>query len=232
VPFVVFQVERILARAELDSAEGRDRALGELRPVLIDVPASVLRDELVRRVAGRLALSERRLATLLRESRSLEPNRGAGPASLPRAAGVPAATPLDTGMRAERTFLVMCIAAPDLGNAMLAEIDAEVMLTSDTYRRAARHLAGRAAAPLAELPEGDEELARVLVDLVERAGRIGEVREERLEHARLVLELGRADRAIARARTDAASGISELARQRESVLAAIHAVGARLERAL
>ncbi len=64
-PFVVFNVTRILERADTRSAEGRDRALSELRPVLNELGASVLRDELVRRVAGRLELTEGRLATLL-----------------------------------------------------------------------------------------------------------------------------------------------------------------------
>ncbi len=65
VPFVAFHVERILERADTGSAEGRDRALAELRPVLAELPASVLRDELMRRVAGRLELSQGRLATLV-----------------------------------------------------------------------------------------------------------------------------------------------------------------------
>ena len=60
-PFVAFQVDRILERADTGSAEGRDSALDELRPVLDGVPASILRDELVRRVAGRLELTETRL---------------------------------------------------------------------------------------------------------------------------------------------------------------------------
>ncbi|HYZ82149.1 MAG TPA: DNA primase, partial [Solirubrobacteraceae bacterium] len=61
-PFVVFNVERILDRADTRSAEGRDRALNELRPVFTELGASVLRDDLVRRVAGRLELTEGRLA--------------------------------------------------------------------------------------------------------------------------------------------------------------------------
>ena len=51
-PFVAFEVDRILARADTHSAEGRDRALEELRPVLDELPDSILRDELLRRVAG------------------------------------------------------------------------------------------------------------------------------------------------------------------------------------
>src|ERR1019366_4434276 len=58
VPFVVFDVERILARADTRSAEGRDRAIADLRPVLGGLPPSVLREDLLRRVAGRLELAE------------------------------------------------------------------------------------------------------------------------------------------------------------------------------
>ncbi|MDQ6775763.1 MAG: DNA primase, partial [Actinomycetota bacterium] len=65
VPFVVFQVQRILDRADTSTGEGRDRAFNELRPVFAEVPPTSLRDQLVRRVAGRLELSDRRLESLL-----------------------------------------------------------------------------------------------------------------------------------------------------------------------
>src|SRR6201995_956301 len=61
VPFVVFHVERILARPYPRSAEGRDKAFMELQPVLRDLPRSGLGEDVLRRVAGRLELSERRL---------------------------------------------------------------------------------------------------------------------------------------------------------------------------
>ena len=64
-PYVVFQVGRVLDGADLGTAEGKDRAIAELRPVLAPVPASVLRDELVRRSATALSVPEARLVTLL-----------------------------------------------------------------------------------------------------------------------------------------------------------------------
>ena len=223
VPFVVFHVERILERADTGSAEGRDRALDELRPVLADLPASVLREDLLRRVAGRLELSEGRLASLLASPR---PRAAAASVS-----GAVATATLDHGERAERTFLALCIAVPQAG-AALREIDPDELLTSDLYRRAARHLAGRTRSPLSELPPDDEELARLVADLVDRAGRAGSVSVDQLEHARLVLELARIDRAIRRARTSGAPGIAELARERERVLEAIGRTVARLETAV
>lgn len=50
-----FQVHRVLASADVETARGRDRALAELRPLVALTPErSVTRDELVRLVASRL----------------------------------------------------------------------------------------------------------------------------------------------------------------------------------
>jgi DNA primase len=229
VPFVVFHVDRILERANLRSAEGRDEALDELRPVLSELPASSVRDELMRRVAGALELSETRLASVMAGAPAAPAAAEGNGHAAPRPATV---SPLDRGRRTERAFLVLCLAVPDAGDAALAAIDPDELLTSELLRRAARHLAGRTSAPLADLPPDDEELARVVADLVARAGRAGQVSEERLEHARLMLELARVNRAIVRARSEGAAGTSELGHEREQVLAAIRGVVARLEKAV
>jgi DNA primase len=222
-PFTVFHVERILDRADTGSAEGRDRALAELRPVLAELPASVLREDLLRRVAGRLELSEARLASLVAGSEPPRADTGAPVSGAPPA--------LDHGVRAERTFLVLCVCLPAQGETMLASIDPDQLLTSEPYRRAARHLTGRVASPLADLPPDDEQLASLVADLVARSGRAGAVTADQLEHARLVLELGRVERAIRRARAQSTPGM-ELAREREHVREGIRAVVARMERAV
>ncbi len=224
MPFVVFDVERILDRADTGSAEGRDRALAELRPVLAALPASVLRDELIRKVAGRLELTEARLGSLVNGAGDTHTGNGVGGPPAP-----PTVPELDHSLRAERAFLALCIAMPDEGDAALAEIDPDQLLTSELFRRAARQLAGRTHAPLGDLPAEDEELSRVVADLVARAGRSTDANPARLEHARLLLELGRVDRAVARARAESAGGITELARERQQILSAIHAVVTRLE---
>jgi DNA primase len=242
MPYVVFEVQRILELADLGSAEGKDRAIAELRRPLAPLGQSVLRDELVRRAAGRLALSESRLTTLLVQSRS-----GSGAGFRGRGSSAPdpghAAAPstqtvgvLDQGVRSERSFLAMCVAAPTPGELALAAIDPEEHLTSTVLRRAARQLAGRLASPLSELPADDEELARVVAELVARAGRGGRVGADQLEHARLLLELSRVERELARATGPAASpapgkGIVELARRRQDVREAIRSVVSRIERA-
>ncbi len=239
VPFVAFQVARILERADTGSAEGRDRAIAQLRPVLAGLPASVLRDELLQRIAGRLELTETRITALLEgpvpaaeatRGRGDRPARRDGGHSPSGAGGVPG--PLDTADRAERALLVACVAVPAAGASALASIDIDALLRNDAYRRAARHLVGRTAAPLGDLPPDDDELARTVADLVARAGRAGEVSVEQLEHARLVLERMRLDRAIRRARAEGRSRTPELAREREQVLEAIHEVVSRLEKAV
>ncbi len=66
VPFVVFAVERVLERADLTSAEGKDRAIAQLRPLLEPVPASV--------AARRACAADRRRARALRGA-ALRPAR-------------------------------------------------------------------------------------------------------------------------------------------------------------
>ncbi len=234
-PFVVFNVERILERADTRSAEGRDRALAELRPVLNEIGASVVRDDLVRRVAGRLELTEGRLATLLSSGgsaggmvRSGRPGNGSAPAGPP---GGDVAGGPGQAVRGERLFLAMCLAVPDIGATVLAELDVDEVLTSTALRRAARHLATNLRAPLADLPGDDEEFARTIGGLVELAGRVPDPSADRLEHARLILDRDRLDRAIIRARAEGA-GTGDLARQRELVRDAIREAVARLETTL
>jgi DNA primase len=226
VPFIVFEVDRILDRADTSSAEGRDRALGELRPVLADMPSGLLGDELMQRIAGRLELSQARLAGLIGNEAGLRRQVGDGGARRP---DPPA---LDRSLRAERAFLALCIALPVAGEEALAASDPEELLTSALLRRAADHLRGRAASPLSDLPEGDEELARVIADLVELAGRARDVGVERLEHARLLLERDRLDRAIRRARVLGQAEATTLGRERELVLEQIRGTVSRLESAV
>jgi DNA primase len=224
MPFVVFQVERILERADGHSAEGRDAAISELAPVLkLDAYAGSLREELPRRISNRLGLSEGRLRALLEAAAS-------GTAAPQRATVTPEVA--DPTVRAERAFLVLCIALPGEGRRALQAIDPDQHLTSERLRRAARHLAGQTEMPLTGLAPDDEELARVMGELVQLSGRAGEVTPEQLEQQRLLLERARLERAIRRAREEGGPGISELKREQETVLGEIRALDAQIEKAV
>jgi len=225
VPFVVFHVERILDRADTKSVEGRDRAIAELAPVLkLDAYSGVLREELPRKISNRLGLSTGQLGELLKAAET--------PASAPQARPVARPAPVDPTVRSERAFLVLCVALPEAGRRALQAIDPEQHLTSERLRRAARHLAGQTEMPLSGLAPEDEELARVMADLVARAGRAGEVSAEQVEQQRLLLDHARIERTIRRAREEGGRSIGELARERQQVLDEIRAIDARMERAV
>jgi DNA primase len=257
VPFVAFRVGRILAAADTRTAEGRDRALDELRPVLRELPPSVLREELVRRVAGALELSPGLTATLTGEGGASPPRSGggdgtgmggagargaggrgpgasSGPGGSSRPGGARPGGPrvLDSSERHERDFLALCVAVPEAGNLALAKADLDALIRNDGLRSAARHLIGRCGAPLSDLPPDDEPLARTLAHLVSRAGEVEDPSSTALEHARLMLEQRRLERAIRRARATGESGGTELARERERVMEAIRQVVSRLEKAV
>ena len=240
VPFVAFNVGRILDAADTGTAEGRDRALAELAPAFATLGPSVLRDQLIRRTAGRLELSDERLSQLLRNPPRPE-RTGPGPAASAWSDGG-AATGNGRGNgraglaagpeeRAERLFLALCIAIPEAGARALEPEGTDQLVTSGALRRAVAHLRGRTTTPLADLPSEDEDFARLMAGLVDLAGRVPDPTPDRLEHARLLLDLERLERAVRRARA-VGEGTGALAREREQVRADFKAVGSRLEKTL
>ena len=235
-PYVVFQVGRVLDGADLGSAEGKDHAIAELRPVLAPVPASALRDELVRRSATALGVPPARLVALLGQpaaaptldlvgAGAYEPARRLGSATHPRAA-------LARGPQGERSFLAMCVASPDLGAEVLSQIDPDALLLEDVLRRAARFLREHLPEPLPDPPGDDPELTIALDDLVARAGRGRHVHADELEHARLLLERDRLNRELKYLREHGGGGgsLSQLSAEYQEVIRTIKTVVTRLER--
>ena len=250
-PFVVFNVNRILQRADTRSAEGRGLALADLAPILNELPNGVLRDDLVRRVAGRLELTEAQLSAEMASGaagRPVGPSSGSGNGGRAGSrygdgedrhgngydhGGGPAAAPAsgigsNQAVRAERIFLAMCIAVPERGESALADSDLDELLTSQALRRVARHLVTHIRAPERDLPGDDEDLGDTVRALAAQARRLPDPSGDRLEHARLVLVLDGLERAIRRARAEGAAS-SELAHRREVVRAQMRDVVARLE---
>jgi DNA primase len=233
VPYVVFEVRRILERADLGSAEGKDRAIAELRPALAPVPASVLRDELVRKIAGTLELSEVRLLTLLGEPSAVATSThgqrvadsGSEGGSRPQARSV-----VIRGPQHERDFLAICVAAPEAGSAVLKRIDTDQLLTNEVMRRAARHLAEHLPNTAIEPPADDPELVFTLTDLLDRAGRGRAVSGDEVEHARLVLERDRLELEKKHLQGRGGAGAFKVSAELHVVKEALRAIVARIER--
>ena len=208
VPFEEFSFERILAGADLGSAGGRDRALGDLRGVLATVAPGVQRDELVRRAAQRLGLKESVVASLA----AVGPDgNGDGAARSAPARG------LDKREQTERTFLALCIALPEVGSTALAGIDPERHLTGSVTRRAAAHLRDHLETPTEGIAPDDAELLGLMAELALRAAREPSGPAS-LEVEALQLEKDRLEREIAAGRSAGSLDIADLALQRADVV--------------
>jgi DNA primase len=208
VPFEEFSFERILAGADLGSAGGRDRALGDLRSVLAAVAPGVQRDELVRQAAQRLGLNERLVASLAAVGSD---GNGDGAARSAPAKG------LDKREQTERTFLALCIALPEVGAKALAGIDPERHLTGSLTRRAAAHLVEHLDSPTEGIAADDSELLALMAELALRAAR-EPAGPASLEVEALQLEKDRLEREIAAGRSAGSLDVAELAMQRADVV--------------
>jgi DNA primase len=228
VPFQRFQVERMLDAAEGADAVGRDRVLADVAGVLRPL-APVLRTELTGLVASRLAVPPALVEGAIAgraggapaqsgafagggggggQRRPWKPGKGGRwqpePFTDPMEhvqgpIGADGALTLARGEQAERTFLATCVAVPSEGEKYLAGADLEALFSSPSTRRAAEYLRGRLATPAADLPPDDEALARLIAELVIRAGELDATREN-LELEALQLDLARVERAVAVAR--------------------------------
>jgi DNA primase len=229
VPFVRFRVERALDSGDDGTAEGRDRIVEELRPVFATLPPSAMRMELTRIVSSRLALPESLVEQMLgrspRGGAARGPGEGAAVAGRQReggrANGSRRPASLSPHEETERAFLALCLASPEDGARALAELDIDDCFAGELTRRAARHLRdGSLSEPMADRPgamlDADEELKRVLAELVVEAGR-EEPLPGLLEVQRLQLELARLDRHIRQARGREDAHVRDLAEERDAI---------------
>lgn len=225
VPFVRFRVERELGRGDVATAEGKDRVVEALRPVLGAMPPSALRDELLELAAERLGVVPAKLGEWLArpgDSRAAALGTGSAGAQATTAAGEPdaavpppARTILSPAARVERSFLVQCLALPQEGRAALGSLDLEQAIVTPVNRRAAELLRDHAGGDL-RAPEGDEELGRVIAELQVRAARATPTRAA-LDAERLRLELATVERQITRAKGGGEGNVVELAKRREEL---------------
>jgi DNA primase len=199
-------VESILDGSDLSSADGVDRALGQLRPVFATLPPSALREELVRLAAGRLELSAELVGLLASSAAAAQPG---SETVAPRAA-------LDRREQTERTFLALCIALPEPGREALRRVDLDQHFTGALTRRAAAHLREHLSSPLEGVPPEEGELAGLIAELAVRASR-EPAEPATLEVEGLQLEKERLEREIVAARAGGRLDIGELAAERGRV---------------
>jgi len=173
VPFVRFRVDRALLLADLETAEGKDRAVSELAPIITPLPASAMRDELTELAAAALGVSGAKLTEWLGRARPLPAPQ---PSAVPVANGDgddrpqrPATTVIDPGARVERAFLVQCLADPAVGREALSALDLEADFVSPVFLRAARLILATPAGGEVHAPPEDEELSRTIAELQVRA---------------------------------------------------------------
>ncbi len=216
VPFVAFQVGNVLESADLTNAEGKDRALAALRPIMSGQAPSVLREELLQRIAAELDLSGELVATIIEPSAAA----GSGARSVsnvptrPRPAAAAEFKPADRLAQVERGFLAVCAANREASAPALREMDLAEWFSGPLERRAAECLRDTADDPLGGVdPEADPELTALLAAILSRASTM-EVSPGsfQLEHAQL--DLRRHDRLIERARRDDPGRASALATER------------------
>jgi DNA primase len=221
VPFVRFRVERALDAGDLTRAEGKDAVLAALRPMFAQIPPSAMRDELIGVIADRMNLAPSVIAERLADAGGASPVvEPARPANGSRHS----AAQLDPAGRAERLFLAQCLAAPAAGRDALEALDLDVAFTSDLTRRAAAHVRDRLAGD-AHMPDGDDELERLVAQLVVRAGEMRSS-EAAMEGERLRLKHFALDRQIAAAKA-AGEPTKELSAERQQLLREIGEVQAR-----
>jgi len=119
--------------------------------------------------------------------------------------------------KSERAFLAYCLALPDEGEQRLIATDIDDYFGAPATREAAAYLRGRLRAPAADLPPGNEALARLVAELVITSGGL-EATSAKLELEALQLDLHRLERHISSARLTGGTGVRELAVERQRVL--------------
>jgi DNA primase len=164
VDLPAFQVGLVLAQTDVSSPAERDRALGEVAPILAGMGETASRDDLVRRVAGALDLEP---ALVMGRLTAVQPASG-GPAGPPQrdpsAAPVRSGGELTSRERRERALLAMCIALPGEGKEYLARLTEEHLSPSGV--RVATWLREHPEDPASNLPHDDDQLAGLIAELV------------------------------------------------------------------
>jgi DNA primase len=216
LPMMQFQVRRVLADADLDTPAGRDRALEEAARLIAEhtTEGSAMRDELVREAADRLDVPPEYVTAASRRPPRAEP----APSARTSPAASPPTSPAARGLRAERDFLIQCLAGGEPGRSYLSQAN-DAHFSYDVTRRARAHLVARGDDPLAGLPEDDPELGAFVNGVVHEAAARPVTQEAMLRMSLLQLDERRINRDIQTARQQGDYlRHSELAAARQRIL--------------
>jgi len=187
-----FQVTRLLEQADLNSVPGRERAFGEVLPLIRAASNPIMRERLVAIAADRLGLDANDIKAGLGSAR--RPAAGAsGAAQRP----TPPVRPVAAVARAERVFLGLCLGLGERGREYLERSSPEHFAT-DLMRNARDHLITHTGDPLAGLSPDDKELASAVMEIVQMVDE-APVAEQALRLSYLQLELRRVERDLRRA---------------------------------
>lgn len=161
VELTAFQVGLVLDRTDTASPAERDRALGEVAPILAGLGESASRDDLVRQVAERLDLEP---AMVMGRVVAAQPTTGGPGEALARSPAPRRTAELTSRERRERALLAMCIALPAEGRDYLARLGDQHL--SPMGMRALAWLREHPEDPASNLPHDDSELAGLIAELV------------------------------------------------------------------
>jgi DNA primase len=164
VDLPAFQVGLVLERTDVSSPAERDRALGEVAPILAGMGETASRDDLVRRVAGRLDLEPALVMGRVTAAQPLSGGSAGPPRQGAQAPPVRSGGELTSRERRERALLAMCIALPVEGKEYLARLTDEHL--SPSGARVAAWLRKHPADPASNLPHDDDQLAGLIAELV------------------------------------------------------------------
>lgn len=221
VPFVRFRVDLELARGDATTAEGKDRLVASLAPVIGPMAAGAQRDELLELAAERIGVTATKLAEWIRSPAApvaAPPAVATERAPEPERRPAPAPSVIDPASRVERAFLVQCLAMPEAARSTLGEMDIEKDITNPLFRRVAELIAAGDGGEL-EVPPGDEELGPVVAELQVRAAQANGSAAA-LGAERLRLELARTEREINAAKGSGADLVG-LVEKREALRAQV-----------
>ncbi len=215
VPVARFEVERALDAASLGTPEGRDEALRAVAPIVGRLEPGPLQYDLIQLIASRLQMPESMTSEALRRAPRASNGRTAATAAPPARQ----VTSVDKREDTERAFLARCLAIKDAGRRALEDMDVDAAFSLELTRRAAHYLAEHLEHPGQSLPAGADDLARLVAELVIRAGDLA-ADPAALEIERLQLDKNRLDRDIAAAQR-AGEPVTALSAERQRVQDAI-----------